>query len=303
MEPKLLVLTGPTASGKTGLSIALAKRFDAEIVSADSMQVYCGMDIGTAKPTPEERKEIPHHVVDVAQPAEAFDAARYVRHADQAIQDIHRRGKRVFVVGGTGLYLRALLHGLHGAPPPDARRRAALLEEASRLGWPALHARLAAIDPQTAQRLHPNDGVRISRALEVYETTGVPMSKWQRDHGFASWRYEALVLCLDLDKEELWRRIFERVDQMMAQGFLAEVRGLLDSGVAQSCKAMGSLGYKQLAAHLCGALSLDQAVAQIKLETRRYAKRQLTWLRGDRNVEWVSPSLRQIEERVVIWLS
>ncbi|MCU0661134.1 MAG: tRNA (adenosine(37)-N6)-dimethylallyltransferase MiaA [Myxococcota bacterium] len=298
MARKLVVLTGPTAGGKTSAALFFAQRFDAEIVSADSMQVYRRMDIGTAKPTPEERAQVRHHVIDVAEPMEAFDAARYVKHADSAIEEIHGRGKRVLVVGGTGLYLRALLHGLHEAPPPVAEARAALLEEAAKLGFPALHARLAEIDPETAQRLHPNDGMRISRALEVYQVTGVPMSRWQLEHGFALWRYEALILAFDIDKDLLRRRIFDRVDRMMEQGLLAEVRALLDSGVPQDCKAMGSLGYKQLAAHLRSELPLDLAIEQIKLETRRYAKRQLTWLRREQGVQWVAPSLSDLEQRV-----
>lgn len=297
MVARLMVLTGPTASGKSGLALELAQRFDAEIVSADSMQVYRRMDIGTAKPTAQEQAQVRHHLIDVAEPNDPFDAAKYVELADRAIEQIAGRGKRILIVGGTGLYIRALLHGLHAAPPPQPEQRAAWIEQGEKLGWPTLHAHLAKVDPETAQRLHPNDGVRISRALEVLETSGVPMSQWQAGHGFATWRYEATLLGLDVEKETLRRRIFERVDLMMKDGLLGEVQRLLDSGVDPQSKPMGSLGYKQLCGHLHSRLTLEQAVEQIKLETRRFAKRQLTWLRREQGIEWVAPELAPLAER------
>lgn len=296
------VIAGPTASGKTGLAVALARRLGAELVGADSVQVFRGFDIGTAKPSAEELGGVPHHLIDVADPDEPYDAARYIREADASIAEIRDRGHVPLVVGGTGLYLRALLHGLHEAPPGDTRVRAEIREEATQKGWPALHARLEAVDPVTAARLHPNDGVRIGRALEVYRVSNVPMSKWQNEHGFENWRYDTVFLGIARPREELCRIIDARVDAMMASGFLGEVEGLLQAGCSPACKPMQALGYKRLVEHLSGQLPLEAAVEKIKTDTRRFAKRQMTWFRKEEGISWIPPHFDEMARRLeVLW--
>ena len=220
VRPSLLVIAGPTASGKTSQAVQIALELDAELVGADSMQVYRQLDIGTAKPTKEELKGVRHHLIDVVEPNESFDALRFRQLADEAIEDISNRGKRPIVVGGTGLYIRVLLHGLQDGPPPSHEIRANLEKRAQSEGWPALHKELEKCDPESAARLHPNDGVRILRALEVFEASGVPMSKWQQAHGFSKWRYNVLLLGIQRSKEEIDTRINKRVDEMMDCGFL-----------------------------------------------------------------------------------
>jgi len=292
----LLVVAGPTASGKTALAIEAALALDAEIVGAASMQVYRHMDIGTAKPTAEQLRGTAHHMLDIVDPDEPYDAARYAHDADRAIAGALSRGKRAILVGGTGLYIRILVRGLHGGPPPDPEIRAGIARRAERDGWPALHEELAGIDPTTAERLHPNDGVRISRALEVSLASGVPMSAWQREHGFGSRRYRALLLVLDVPRDDLDRRIDERVDQMMALGFLGEVRDLIERGYSPSLKPMQGLGYKRMCAHLGGEIDLDEAVERTKTDTRRLARRQRTWFRAEPGASWTAPDAAEIVE-------
>ncbi len=298
MPPKIAVIAGPTASGKTGLSVELAKRLDAEIVNADSMQVFRGFDIGTAKPSIEERGGVPHHLFDIASAHEPFDAARFVGVADAAIRDISERHKRVLVVGGTGLYIRVLLHGLQSGPPPDAALRASLHARAETEGREALHRSLMEIDPQTAKRLHPNDLVRVVRALETAMTGGTTLTEWQEQHGFKEDRYAFLLLGLSRQRTDLNEAVNRRVDAMMAAGFLNEVRGLLDRGVAPSAKPMQALGYKRLVQFLSGELSLDFAVEQIKTDTRRFAKRQMTWFKKEPGLCWIDPNLDTAESLV-----
>ncbi len=302
MTPPLVVIAGPTATGKTGVAVTLAAALDAEVVSADSMQVYRGFDIGTAKPAAEELQGVPHHLIDIADPEEPFDAAAFVQAADAAIQDIAARDRRVLVVGGTGLYLRTLLHGLQKGPRPDPRIRREIEEEAAREGWPALHERLCARDPETAERLHPNDGVRILRALEVMASSGIPISEWQKRHRFGEQRYETLYLGLTRPREELNRRINERVDAMMAAGWLDEVRGLLDRGLNPGLKPLQGLGYRRLAAHLRGELSLEEAVEKTKTDTRRFAKRQVTWFKKEPELRWIPPDPAEIAPLVRAFL-
>ena len=288
---KLVVITGPTATGKTGLAILLAKRFDAEIISADSMQVYRQFDIGTAKPTEEERQEIPHHLIDVAMPVEAFDAARFKQMADDKIADIAQKGRQVFVVGGTGLYIRALLHGLQKGPSPDPALRAQITNQAKTEGWPTMHHQLREKDPVTAERLHPNDGVRILRALEVVMSSGIPISQWHDDHQFEETRYDACLLCLERPRAALNTIINHRVNQMMEMGFLEETKTLLDAGYTVDLKPMQGLGYRRLASHIHGDLTLDEAIEKTKTDTRRFAKRQVTWFKKEPGIIRVPPEL------------
>ena len=283
----LVVIVGPTASGKSALAIELAERFGVEIVNADSMQVYRGMDIGTAKPTREERLRVPHHLLDIVTPDTNFTASDFRREAAEAIELIRRRGKRVILVGGTGLYLKALLQGLIDSPSGDERIRNELRERASTIGNDGLLRMLAEHDPEMASRLHPNDQVRIIRALEVYLQTGIPASRLRSDHGFAAAPYRALTIGLKVDRSQLYERIEERVDRMLAAGFVEEVRSLLARGFSPQQKAMRAIGYKEICAFLGGECPFDEAVRLIKRNTRHYAKRQLTWFQRDPKIIWV----------------
>ena len=284
-----LVLTGPTGSGKTGLGLKLARRLNAEIISMDSMALYRGMDVGTAKPTTAERQLVPHHLIDVLEPAESASAAWWLGRAAACCREIASRGRQVLVVGGTPLYLKALLYGLFDGPPADADRRSRLNAAAQEFGPAALHARLAHVDPETAARLHPNDVRRVVRALEVWELTGRPMSRWQ-----VQWRAaegppptdlhppgtdRPPVLWLNLPREELYARINARVERMVAEGFVNEVRTLRGLAGGLSREAAQALGYREVFDHLDGKATLDETVSRIQRRTRHFAKRQLTWFR------------------------
>lgn len=284
---KVVIILGPTASGKTDLAVRLAERFDGEIVNADSMQVYRGMDIGTAKPSPPLRQRVPHHLVDIVTPDVNFSAADFRREAAAVIDDIHRRGKRVFVVGGTGLYIRALLQGLVDSPRGDESIRRELVELAQTVGNEELLHRLAMVDPETAERLHPNDRLRIIRALEVYRQTGRPISSFRGEHGFADTYYDCLKIGIRVERQELYRRVESRVEEMIEQGLIAEVEGLLRAGYTPDLKSMRSIGYKEICAYLAGGCTLDEAVQLIKRDTRHYAKRQMTWFNKDFEINWV----------------
>lgn len=289
LRERAWVILGPTAVGKTDVAIRLAERWGGEIISADSSAVYRGLDIGSAKPTPDEQRRVRFHLIDVADPSEVFTAARFRELALQAIADIQARGKRVLIVGGTGLYLRVLLHGFSLAPSPaDPEVRARWKAEVERVGAPALHARLQQIDPIAAARIHPNDAVRITRALEVYEMTGVPISQWQRR---AEAELPAIKVGLTMPREQLYARIDQRVDKMIAQGMLQEVQTLLQNGYNPEQPALKGLGYRHLIGYLQGRFSWDEAVRLWKRDTRRYAKRQMTWFRKEPGVHWVDASL------------
>jgi tRNA dimethylallyltransferase len=290
MRPRLVCLVGPTASGKTELALALAGRLDAEVVSADSRLVYRGLDIGTAKPTPAERARVRHHGLDLAEPDEPFDVARYLVAARVAIDDVRARGRRVIVVGGTGLYVRALLHGLCPAPPRAPRLRAVLQTWMAREGVPALHRRLGLLDPAAAARVHPNDAVRIVRAVEVALLTGRRLSDWQRMHGFEPAPFDALVIGLAVPTPELDARIAARVDAMLAAGWLDEVRGLVARGYAADAPAWRTLGYAAMRDVVDARADLATARGATVLATRRYAKRQRTWFRGEPEVVWRDPA-------------
>ena len=282
------VLTGPTASGKTALSIRLAKAHDCEIVCMDSMQIYRRMNIGTAKPTAEEMEGVPHHMIDVAEPDEVFSVARYQEMAEACIADIHSRGRRALLVGGTGLYLRALRQPMAmGDVSADEAIRAELeaiaLEEN---GKQRLHDMLAAVDPTTAARLHLNDARRVIRALEVYRLTGVPFSQQPQIQTESRYRYR--VATLTMDRALLYQRVEKRIDIMFRQGLVDEVRSLLDSGVPADAQAMKAIGYKELVPYVRGEASLEETDYLLKLNTRHYAKRQLTWMRREPDVLWVN---------------
>jgi tRNA dimethylallyltransferase len=270
---------GPTASGKSALALALAKLLDGEILCCDSMQVYRGLDIGTAKPTPGERALRPHHLLDLVSPAEPFHAATWAESARTALREVSARGRLPIIVGGTGLYFRALTRGLFEAPPSDPVIRARHQAEAAALGVAALHRRLGEVDPVAAAAVRPGDLLRISRALEVYEQTGTPISALRRAGGPVE-PLRLYTVVLTLSAAELRARIDTRVDSMMAAGFLEEVGGLREAGFAQT-RALQAIGYRQLGLHLDGALSLDDAVIQMRAATVAYARRQKTWFRKE----------------------
>lgn len=285
-DDRLVVLAGPTASGKTGAAIALARALPLEIVNADSMQVYRGMDIGTAKPSPAERAESPHHLVDVADPDQGYSAGRFVEEAGRAIRGIRSRGRFPLLVGGTGMYVRALVRGLDPLPSdPRVRERLARRWEVE--GGASLCAELGRTDPAAAARIHPADRVRVLRALEVAEITGAPASVRRTSWEGGTRRYRVLFLALRLEREELYRRIDARVDGMFRSGLLEEVRGLLSRGYGPHLRSMRALGYRHALSHLLGGVPLERAVRETKRDTRRYAKRQLTWLAGEDGVRWV----------------
>ncbi|MBX7105868.1 MAG: tRNA (adenosine(37)-N6)-dimethylallyltransferase MiaA [Gemmataceae bacterium] len=286
-----LILTGPTGSGKSALAVELAEAIGAEIIAADSMTVYRGMDIGTAKPSPADRARVPHHLIDVLDPAESASVAWWLEAAAGAVSNIRARGRVPLFVGGTPLYLKALLFGLFEGPPVDAGVRKKWEMEADRIGPVALHARLAEIDPVSAGRLHPNDVRRVVRALEVYELTGKPLSSLQMQ-----WSEEPAddprVLCLDVPREVLYRRIDARVQEMVLAGWLDEVRRLRERPMSR--EAAFALGYQQLAAVLDGKMSHDEAIRAIQQASRQYAKRQLTWFRNWPGLKFVRPELTTI---------
>ena len=289
MPPKILVICGPTASGKTALAVELALRHHGEVVSADSMQIYRRMDIGTAKPTPEEMGGVPHHMLDVADPEEDFSVARYVDMAARCVDDILSRGRLPILAGGTGLYIDSLLSGRTFAPfQPDSPLRGQLEEQLRREGGAAMLSRLAQVDPDSAVRLHPNDEKRIIRALEVYQSTGKTITQHNLETRAIPPRYDALTLALAFERrEDMWSRIDRRVDQMMDQGLVAEVQGLLDSGVPAKCTAMQAIGYKEMAAALLSHGDVSAGAEEVKLRSRQYAKRQLTWFRRNRAARWL----------------
>lgn len=292
--PRLLVICGPTASGKTALAVEMAEKLGGEIVSADSQQCYRGLDAGTAKPTAEEQTRARHHLLDVADPEEQLDAARFVQLADAAIAGIHARGKRTLVAGGTGLWIRALLRGLLDAPGASPEFRAALREEFEKLGVPALHQRLQEIDPAAAAKILPNDRVRIERALEVHALSGRPLSELQREHGFAQARYEALVWFLDPPRELLRDRIDARTRRMFAgEALRRETSWLLERGAT---KALKIIGYGECAEALRTG-DWDLAEERTNARTRRYAKRQRTWFARDAGppVDWPFDAVRLCE--------
>ena len=287
-KPKLVAVVGPTATGKSGLALALAENLGGEIISADSVQVYRGFDIGTAKPSPEERRKVPHHLIDILAPEEDYSAASFRNQADRIIHRLQEKGKAIFVVGGTGLYLKVLSRGLFHGPGGDPGLRDSLRQKAEGESEGYLHRELEKVDPETASRLHPHDTSRILRALEVYRHSRKPLSQYQKEHGFRESPYQILKIGLTADRQELYQRIESRVDSMMEKGWLREVQDLLIQGISPRVKPMQSLGYKRLISFLEGELDWARAVNLIKQDTRRYAKRQITWFKADPDICWFS---------------
>lgn len=288
MENRLICICGPTASGKTALSVALAQQLHTEIISADSMQIYRGMDIGTAKPTRDERGGVPHHLLDTCAPDEPFSVARYVELADRAAQDILSRGMTPIVAGGTGLYMDALIEcSAFSGDETDLSVREKYQRMAAEQGNEAVHRRLAAVDPEGAARLHPNNLKRVIRALEVYEQTGMTIAAFNRLHKRPAPKYQAAKIGLcPQERQVLYARIDQRVDQMLADGLLEETRRLMEAGLLTGTAAQ-AIAYKELLGYLHGAAPLDECIALLKQRSRNYAKRQLTWLKRDDNIHWI----------------
>ena len=303
-KPKIVIICGPTGAGKTAFAIDLARRLDAEIVGADSMQIYRYMDIGTAKPTPAEQAAVPHHLIDIVDPDQDFDAAAYAAMATTTIDQIIARGRHAFVVGGTGFYIKALLHGLFERGPSDPIIRRALNRQAETEGTAFLHQKLAAVDPVAAERIHVNDTYRIVRALEVHAVTGQPLSVFQKRHGFMEDRFEALEIGLTWPRPVLYERIDQRVDIMIDQGFVDEVRQLLVRGYNRDLKSMQSLGYRHLVGAIEDGVPMATALKALKRDHRRYAKRQMTWFRARSAVHWLSPAQTdEAEKRIHVFYS
>ncbi|MFN2258100.1 MAG: tRNA (adenosine(37)-N6)-dimethylallyltransferase MiaA, partial [Desulfuromonadaceae bacterium] len=280
------VITGPTAAGKTALALELGARRDIEIISADSRQVYRYMDIGTAKASVGERARVVHHCIDIVDPDEDFSVSDFARLAQRTIEDIHRRQRLPVVVGGTGLYIRALTQGLAPLPGADETlRKQWHVEERDKKG--SLYAQLRQVDPRMAKGLHINDVTRIIRALEVHALTGRTMSDWQDEHRFSERPYHDIRVAVTCGRPQLYRRIEKRVEQMFEQGLLDETRMLLERGYSPELKAMRTIGYQECVAHLRSEMSFSAAVTRIKRDTRRYAKRQLTWLRHENEINWL----------------
>ena len=285
---KIICIVGPTASGKTRLSIALAQALGAEVVSFDSMQLYRGMDIGTAKPTKEEMQGIPHHMLDFLDPREDYSVSRYVQDADRCVQDILARGKPVILVGGTGLYIDSLILGRQFAPYPETGRREALTRQAQEQGIETVLAQLREVDPEAAAALHPSNQKRIIRALEVYQETGKTITEHNRLSKLRPPKYNPLWLGLTFSRRQtLYDRIDRRVEEMLRAGLVDEVRRLVESGVSEKATALQAIGYKELLGMLRGECTLEEAKASIQLLSRRYAKRQLTWFRRNPDVHWI----------------
>ena len=295
----VIVICGPTGIGKTSSALELATAFSGEIVGADSMQIYRYMDIGTAKPTSEERAHVRHHMVDIADPDEPFDAARYARMARKVVADLNTRHVTPFVVGGTGLYIKALVHGLFRPESTDPDLRSRLRETAATSGSASLHRLLVDTDPEAAARIHPNDTYRIMRALEVKGVTGKAISAHHRAHMFQDDPFRVLKIGIRMDRKALYDRIDSRTDAMLDAGLIDETEGLLARGYAPDLKSMRAIGYRHMVGFIRREFSWDEAVRTFKRDTRRYAKRQLTWFRADPEIAWFGPDERSAISRLI----
>ncbi|MDD5492161.1 MAG: tRNA (adenosine(37)-N6)-dimethylallyltransferase MiaA [bacterium] len=280
----IIAIVGPTASGKSSVAITLAKKLGAEIISFDSLQIYKYLNIGTAKPKKAELRQARHHLISIRKPDEEFNAGMFARLAGGKIKELEKQGKNVILAGGTGLYLKALLEGLSEAPPTNKQLRRQMAVKAKKYGKQYLYKRLIKIDPVAAARIHPNNVERVIRALEIYYQTGKPFSQWQQKTPTP--QYQARIIGISRNRQKLYARINQRVEDMFRQGLVREVRSLLKKGYSPELKPMQSLGYRQVCQYLKGKLTLPEAIYQTKLETRHYAKRQLSWFRHTKGIKW-----------------
>lgn len=286
-KPKIIQIVGPTASGKTAFSVKLTEALGGELINVDSMQVYRPLAVGTDKPTPEQQARIPIHGIDLIDFGPPMDASEFAAYVHQRVAEIHSRGRCCVISGGTGLYHRAILHGLIEAPSRNDDVRAKLRAERDSLGQPAMYARLQDIDPDAAAKIYPQDWVRIERALEVYETTGRLLSASHAEHGFKTRYYDRLIFGCQRPRPVLYEKIEKRLDEMWATGILEETKAMLDAGLPTDELPVKALGYKQAAMVLLGQCTLEEGLELAKRETRRFAKRQLTWFRSDPETEWI----------------
>ena len=284
----LVALVGPTAIGKSRLGIELAKALETEILTADSCQVYRGMDIGTDKPTFSERQGVPHRLIDLVEPDQSFNVGDFRRRALQEISQLHSQGRLPLLIGGTGLYIRGLLRGLCPGPPANWAIRQALTQEATEQGWGFLHEKLQKVDPDLARRLHPHDRPKVLRGLEVYHELGIPLSRMQQQHQFQETSYPFLLIGLTMERQTLYRRIEARVEWEIEKGLIEETRGLLGQGYSRDLGSMKGLGYRQFSGYLAGDYSYDEAVRLLKRDTRHFAKRQMTWFRKEPGIHWLT---------------
>ena len=293
-KPSIIVICGPTGIGKTATAIDTAEAFGGQIINADSMQIYKYMDIGTAKPTASERNRISHHLIDIIKPDESFDAFKFSEAARDIIFELHSQNTIPFVVGGTGLYIKALIHGLFRAEPVDPDIRNRIKAEAVSTDPILLYRRLEKIDPEAAEKINPNDIYRITRALEMFEMTGKTISTYHQEHGFCDLPFRVLKIGLNMNRNSLYKRIDRRVDTMIAAGLVEEVNGLMANGYSADLKSMQALGYRHIVQYLKGGLAWSEAIRTLKRDTRRYAKRQLTWFRADPAVVWQEPKAAKV---------
>lgn len=297
---RIIQVVGPTACGKTNFSVALGAALGAEMINVDSMQVYKDLAIGTDKPSIDQQKMLPIHGIDMIPLGPPMDAAAFAAYADKTLQSIAERGKPALISGGTGLYHRAIIHGILEAPSRDDAIRARLRAERDDIGQPAMFEKLRLVDPEAANKIMPTDWVRIERALEVFEMTGRKLSEQQAEHGFKETRYERLCLGCWRPREELYSKIEKRLDEMWATGIVDETRKLLDAGLPTNELPVKALGYKQAAAAILGECSFEQALDDAKRETRRFAKRQLTWFRADKQTHWINLPLSNAQFALVV---
>ncbi len=288
MKQRILVITGATASGKSALALKLAEELDGEIICADSLTVYRGFDIGSAKPDKAEQQRIPHHLLDIREPAEPFTAADFRIAAAKAVDDCISRGRNPIIAGGTGLYIRSLLNGLNGAPGEEPAIRDMLVKRVESEGVMPLLSELNQVDPDTARNLHPNNVRRIIRALEVYLSTGMPLSRFNAEHRFSDRPYHTLQFCLAIPRNELYNRIDNRVEAMISAGLIEEVKQHILNGISPDAKPMQSIGYKEVTDYLSGRQNQAEMIRLIKRNTRYFAKRQLTWFRREPELDWVA---------------
>ena len=299
----VVVIVGPTAVGKSRVAVEVAKAFETEVLTADSRQVYRGMDVGTDKPALQERQAVPHRLIDLVNPDEPFNAGLYRRQAVDEIERLYRDSRLPLVVGGTGLYVRTLLKGLCDAPQADPIVRAALRQEAKDHGHDRLYARLVDVDPVAAARLHPRDESKVIRALEVYQLSGRRMSEFQERHGFAERPFSALVVGLNRDRDVLYRRIEERIDWQLAHGLIEETQQLLAQGSQRDSAAMKGLGYRQVAEHLAGEYDAAEMVRRFKRDTRHFSKRQMTWFRKEPGIQWLMIEESESVKHTAAWVT